>query len=85
MIIKSYLAYPVAGRYTELDQELRAVSACEVMPAANRELLVLVTESLDEEAEKALVARIERLPSLQALALVAGYNESTTLVNDDPL
>ncbi|MEZ4618279.1 MAG: chaperone NapD [Caldilineaceae bacterium] len=76
MIIKSYLAYPIAGQYTELAQELRSIAACEVVPATNRELLVVVTESPDEEAEKALVAQIERLPSLQALTLVSGHNET---------
>lgn len=76
MIIKSYLAYPIEGRYAQLDQEFRSISACEVIPATNRELLILVTESPDEEAEKALVAQIERLPSLQALTLVSGHNET---------
>lgn len=76
MIIKSYLAYPVADKYHELKQDLNALSGCEVIPATNRELVVLVTESADEETEAELIGRIEAIATLQALTLVSGYNEA---------
>lgn len=75
MVIKSYLAYPIEGKLIELEQALREMGGCEVVPATNRNLLVLVTESKDEKTEKVLAARLHNLPALQALALVSAYNE----------
>jgi nitrate reductase NapAB chaperone NapD len=75
MVIKSYLAYPIQGKLMELEEALREIAGCEVIPATNRDLLVLVTESQDEKTEEALVASLRDLPALQALALVSGYNE----------
>jgi len=72
MPIKSYLAYPVSGRLDELAAALRQLPGCDVLRAANRDLLVLVTDSADEAAEEALGGALARVPSLQALALVAG-------------
>jgi len=81
MIIKSYLAYPVEGCFAKLAQELRSIAACEVTSATNHKLLIVVTESSDDRAERALTAQIEALASLQSLTLVSGYNE--TVMRDE--
>ena len=75
MPIKSYLAYPVSGRLDELAAALRRLPGCEVIPAVNRDLLVLVTDSPDEAAEAALGLELAEVPALQALALVAGLGD----------
>jgi hypothetical protein len=72
MPIKSYLAYPVRGRRDELAGALRALRGCQVIPAVNRDLLVVVTDTPDEAAEDALQAALARLGFLEGLALVAG-------------
>ena len=77
MVIKSYLAYPIQGKLIELEQELREIPGCEVIPATNRDLLVLVTESQDEKAEEALTNTLHNLSALQTLALVSGYNDAS--------
>jgi hypothetical protein len=76
MPIKSYLAYPVSGRLDELAAALRRLPGCEVIPAVNRDLLVLVTDSPDEAAEAALGLELAEVPALQALALVAGLGDA---------
>ncbi len=75
MPIMSYLAYPMDGRRDELLEALRALPGCEVLPAENRDLVVLVTDTPDRAAEQALQERLQDLPSLQCLALVSGYAE----------
>lgn len=75
MIIKSYLAYSVQGQYTELMDELNALPGCEVIPAINREVLILLTESADDKAEEKLSERLQNLKFLQSLTLVSGHNE----------
>ncbi len=76
MVIKSYIAYPAQGRLAQLTGELSQIAGCEVTPATNQELVVLVTEAVDEAADEALAARLNSLPSLQALTLVSGHNEN---------
>jgi hypothetical protein len=46
-----------------------------VIPASNRDVLVLVTDTPHEEAEQALQASLRELPDLQALTLVSGLDD----------
>jgi hypothetical protein len=80
MPINSYLAYPVKGRRDALAETLRALAetlraleGCQVIPAVNRDLLVVVTDTPDEVAEEALQGALARLEFLEGLALVAGF------------
>ena len=75
MPIKSYLAYPAQGKRTELERALNKMPGCDVINAQNRDLLILVTETADKKSEEALETRLEALPELQWLALVAGYQD----------
>ena len=54
---------------------LRGLGGCEIIPAVNEELLVVVTDTPDETAEQALQEALARLPALEGLALVAGVGE----------
>jgi hypothetical protein len=76
MPINSYLAYPVRGRRDALAGALRGLPGCQVIPALNRDLLVLVTDTPDEAAEKALHETLARLELLEGLALVAGLGDA---------
>jgi hypothetical protein len=73
MPINSYLAYPVKGRRDALAGALRGLQGCRVIPAVNRDLLVVVTDTPDEVAEEALQGALARMEFLEGLALVAGY------------
>lgn len=76
MVIKSYIVYPVEGRLSELRNSLENMAGCDVVPATNRELLVLVTEAADERSDEALSAELHGLPTIQTLTLVSGHNEN---------
>lgn len=75
MPIKSYIAWPAPGKAAELEASLLQMTGCEVLPAENQELLLLVTDTPGEAAEKALCGQLESLTTLQCLSLVAGVTE----------
>ncbi|MDQ7029644.1 MAG: hypothetical protein Q9O62_07635 [Ardenticatenia bacterium] len=75
MPVKSYLVYPVAGKAAELARTLRAMPECELIPATNRHLFILITDTPNEQAEKALEQRLLGIESIQCLALVAAYRD----------
>lgn len=73
MPILSYLAYPVEGRGDDLRRDLGAFDECALIPAANRDLFVLTTETRSIRHEKRLQKRLKDVPSLGCLALVFGH------------
>jgi hypothetical protein len=64
----------VKGRRDALAETLRALEGCQIIPAVNRDLLVVVTDTPDEVAEGALQGALARMEFLEGLALVAGYD-----------
>lgn len=74
MPIKSYLAHPHDGKKEDLIKALSAINQCEIIPAENKDVLVVVTETEDDEEDKNLKEKIEALNSLKLLALVSGFN-----------
>jgi nitrate reductase NapAB chaperone NapD len=75
MPIKSYLAHAAEGRRDELTRTLRGLSGCTIVPATNRDMVVLVTDTADEAAEQDLQNALTRVPGLQRLTLVAGLSD----------
>ena len=75
MTIQSYLVYPEPGRTAALTTALTQIPGCEVLASENRDLLVLVTESADETAQKSLEAQLENLDGAACLAMVGGWTE----------
>jgi nitrate reductase NapAB chaperone NapD len=76
MGICSYLAIPQPGQRDALARALAGLEGCEVVPSVNRDVVLVVTESPDREAERALRRRMEDLDGLQALVLT--FAEVTT-------
>jgi nitrate reductase NapAB chaperone NapD len=76
MPVFSYLAYPVQGAKEELINDLKALNHCEVMPAENEEILILVTDTPDEEKEKELQKKLKGLKSLESLGMTFGHTDA---------
>ncbi|WP_299215220.1 hypothetical protein [uncultured Aquimarina sp.] len=74
MPIKSYLAHPHIGKKNELAETLSKIDQCEVMPAENKNVIVLVTETDTDQEDEQLKEKLETIPSLKLLALVSGFN-----------
>jgi len=76
MPIFSYLAYPEKGEKEALLKDLTALEHCEVTPAENEEVLLLVTDTPNDDTEKALQKRLNRLKSLQSLGMTFGHGDA---------
>ncbi|OEK08181.1 hypothetical protein A8C32_01585 [Flavivirga aquatica] len=74
MPIKSYLAHPHNGKKEILTKAINALEHCEVIPAENENLLIVVTETDNKEQEDLLKEKIENIESLKLLAMVSGFN-----------
>jgi nitrate reductase NapAB chaperone NapD len=72
MPICSYLVVPEVGEVEAVRARLAALPGCDVVRAANRELLLLVTETPDAAGETALREQVERLDGVSALVLTFG-------------
>ena len=72
MTICSYLVIPTSGASHRLGERLGRLPGCEVVPALNDDLLILLTESDGAEAERRLRSSIEELEDVRALLLTFG-------------
>ena len=73
MPVFSYLAYPTKGGKKELLNELAALDYCEVTPADNDDVMILVTDTPDENKEKELQKKLKNIRSLQSLGMTFGH------------
>lgn len=76
MPIFSYLAIPQKGAKEVLCRELSNLEHCRILPADNQDIVILVTDTPDEQAEKSLQKTLKSLQSLQSLSMAFGYNEN---------
>ncbi|MCH4554096.1 hypothetical protein [Aestuariibaculum lutulentum] len=74
MPIKSYLAHPHQGKKQELVHALSSISSCEVIPAENNDLVIVVTETNNNTEDDILKEKIEAIESLKLLAMVSGFD-----------
>ncbi len=74
MPILSYLVLPQAGAMDQLCTDLSAMECCEIIPSDNQEVVVLVTDTPDEETEKTLQKTLKTLPSLQSISMTFGHS-----------
>jgi nitrate reductase NapAB chaperone NapD len=75
MPVFSYIAYPQPGAKEALIEDLAVLEYCEVTPAENEEVLIIVTDTPDDETETALQEKLKQLKSLQSLGMTFGHVE----------
>ncbi|WP_282135699.1 hypothetical protein [Seonamhaeicola maritimus] len=74
MPIKSYLAHPHDGKKEVLIQAISQLSNCDVIPAENKDLLIVVTDTNDKIEDEQLKEKLEAIESLKLLAMVSGFD-----------
>ncbi|EAR02369.1 hypothetical protein [Maribacter sp. HTCC2170] len=74
MPIISYLAHPQEGKKSELYDKLSLMENCEVIPAENENLLIVITDTETDIEENILKEKIETIQSLKLLAMVSGFD-----------
>jgi len=75
MPIKSYILHSQEGEKEELLKQLQNLSNCEVIPAQNHEIIVLVTDTDTEESDKELYNKLLEIQGLKHLSLVSGFDD----------
>ncbi len=75
MPIFSFLAYPEKKMKAQLIKDLSEMQYCEVKPSENQEVLILLTDTPDEETNKELINSIKELQSLQSLSMTFGHTD----------
>ncbi len=73
MPVFSYLAYPKQGAKQDLLDDLSALDHCETTPADNQNILILITDTPDEETEKDLQNKLKKLKTLESLGMTFGH------------
>ena len=73
MLLKSYLVYPRPGGREQLLKALSLLPECEVIPASNQDLFVLITTTTSAEQDMGLEEVISSLNGFGNMALVSGY------------
>ena len=73
MPVFSYLAYPKQGAKQDLLDDLSALDHCEATPADNQNILILITDTPDEETEKVLQKKLKKLKTLESLGMTFGH------------
>ena len=73
MPVFSYLAYPKQGAKQDLLKDLSALDYCEATPADNQNILILITDTPDEESEKELQKKLKSLKTLESLGMTFGH------------
>ena len=74
MPIKSYLIHAFEGKKDKLVEELNRLPQCQVNPATNQDVLVLVTDTPTVHAEKKLAQILESISEIKNMALVSGFD-----------
>ena len=74
MPIKSYLVHPQEGKKIQLAQVLSEIEQCEVLPAENKDVLILVTETDSKQEEAVLKERLDNINDIKLMALVSGFD-----------
>ncbi|WP_425391119.1 chaperone NapD [Ekhidna sp.] len=73
MPVKSYIIIPQSDQKQHLADEINKLNGCEIHPAENQEVLVLVTDTDNESEDKKLFAQIESNQNIKHISLVSGY------------
>lgn len=82
MPVCGYVLIPEADRKVEVCDRLSGMEGCEVVPAANSDLLLLVTTTPDPSADRDLRDLLESVPGVDALLLTFGEIDPDTPQGD---
>jgi len=74
MPIKSYILHFEEDKKEALVEELQKLQSCEVFPAKNHDVIVIVTETETEELDNKLYHKLLEINGLKHLSLVSGFD-----------
>lgn len=75
MPVFSFLVYPRQGKETELADKLGALPGCSLFESTKPDVMVLVTDTPDDSAQKSLENQISLFPELKELSMVFAHED----------
>ena len=75
MPISSYLAWPNNQRKSILISKLNKFSQCEAVASTNEEVVILITDTKNEQEEEKLQEQLRNIDSLGNLTLVYAHGD----------
>lgn len=78
MPVFSYIAYPTQGAKADLLHSLSSFTECYALPAEEKDIILLVTDTPDEESEKKLQLQLKKIKSLHSLSMTFGHMDDNT-------
>ena len=73
MPIFSYLAIPEKNAVEKMCSELEATPHCEIITADTKDVVILVTDTPNEDTEMKLQKQLKNIKSLQSLSMTFGH------------
>ncbi len=73
MPIKSYLIFPKEGETVGVIERLSRFDHCEILPADNREVVVLVTDSDFEKDDEQFLETLKSDTAIQHISLISAF------------
>ncbi len=74
MPIKSYILHFEEGKKEILLKELYKLENCDLIPAENQDVVVLVTDTATEELDNILYNQLLEIKGLKHMSLVSGFD-----------
>ena len=74
MSIKSYIIHCEQDKKDSLFLELQKLSNCEVIPAQNHEVIIVVTDTDSDESDNQLYNQLLEMKGLKHMSLVSGFD-----------
>ncbi|SNR77468.1 periplasmic nitrate reductase chaperone NapD [Lutibacter agarilyticus] len=74
MSIKSYIIHCEQDKKGSLFSELQKLSNCEVIPAQNHEVIIVVTDTDSDESDNQLYNQLLEMKGLKHMSLVSGFD-----------
>ena len=74
MPIKSYILHCEHSKKDLLFSELQKLSNCEVIPAQNHEVIIVVTDTDSDESDNQLYNQLLEIKGLKHMSLVSGFD-----------
>lgn len=74
MPIKSYILHFEEGKKEILLSELHKMDNCEVIPAENHDVVIVVTDTDCEDLDNSIYNKLQEIQGLKHLSLVSGFD-----------
>lgn len=78
MPICGYVVVPRPGELNATSQALSRIQGCEVVPAKNRDVLLLVTDTYSGDEDRELRRQLDAVPGIQAVLMTFGEIDSAS-------